>query len=150
MEKLMIIMRGIPGSGKSTIAKLIQQGLPNSIVLSTDDLFMTPEGVYNFDPKKLGINHKQNQSKAMKACEEGKNVIIDNTNTKQSEVNEYVKIAQQYGYKISVVSVLEQQPIAFKRNSHGVPEETHKRLHNQLINSINEEYQTKEELPNYL
>lgn len=112
---------------------------------------MTPDGIYNFDPMKLGINHSENQNRTIKACQEGKNIIIDNTNTRQMDLEPYQKIAQQYGYKISVVAVLEEQSVAFKRNTHNVPENTHKRLHEQLIDSIQNTYNSKkEELPDYI
>ena len=45
--KSLILVRGIPGSGKSTFAKEISYGFP---FLSADDFFMI-EGKYQFDPK---------------------------------------------------------------------------------------------------
>jgi NEDD4-binding protein 2 len=98
-EKKLIIMRGISGSGKSTLAKKMGIG---GVVLSTDDYFMK-DGVYDFDPTKLGIYHKMNQEKAKEHMEEGISpIVIDNTNSQEWEMKPYVALADQYGYDVQI------------------------------------------------
>lgn len=57
----MIIMRGLPGSGKSYKAKKLAQA-ENGIIYSTDDFFETT-GKYIYDPSKIGEYHQKNQQR---------------------------------------------------------------------------------------
>lgn len=142
MEKVMVIMRGIPGSGKSTISQIIGKGLgldlEKCVICSTDDFFKNKKGQYKFNPKKIKENHLLNQLKAMKACIDKKNVIIDNTNVDNDHLKPYLDIAAEYGYRVYNLAVIVDQMEAFKRQTHNVPEEAHKRMHNKLLESIQE------------
>ena len=103
--KELILLRGISGSGKSTIAK---KYVGNGVVFSTDDFFMM-DGKYFFDPKKLGLNHKKNQERTEIAMRQGISpVIIDNTNFETWEMKIYVDLADKFGYSIKI---LETEPI---------------------------------------
>lgn len=120
--KTLYIMRGLSGSGKSTLAKdLVGSG----VIFSTDDLFVE-NGVYNFDPRKLGLNHKKNQERAVEAMEKGINpVIIDNTHTQSWEAKPYVEAGVKFGYNVEFVEP--DTPWKFNakelanKNKHGVP-----------------------------
>lgn len=93
----MIIMRGLPGSGKSTSAKEKAVG---GEVFSTDDFFMS-EGKYMFDPTKLKIAHEWNQNRVNKAMEQGVTpIVVDNTNVVKSNFQPYLDIAKQHGYAV--------------------------------------------------
>jgi hypothetical protein len=54
---LVVIMRGLPGSGKTHIAK---QRYPKAVHCSTDKFFTDERGVYRFDPLKLAEYHDKN------------------------------------------------------------------------------------------
>jgi NEDD4-binding protein 2 len=98
-EKKLIIMRGISGSGKSTVAREIGK---NGVILSTDDYFMK-DGIYNFDPNLLGLNHKLNQEETEKNMQmDVSPIVIDNTNSKMWEMKPYVLLADKYGYEVSI------------------------------------------------
>ena len=62
--RVMAIMRGLPGSGKSTIASRIQEQLPQVQVCSADHHFIDEEGEYRFDLSKLGAAHAACQAAA--------------------------------------------------------------------------------------
>ena len=129
----LIVMRGIPGSGKSTKAKsLVGQGK----IHSTDDV-IEAGGDYNeffakmiaskdFTP--LSRAHSTNLKNAIASMKSGVTpVIIDNTNIKQNESKAYVVAALEMGYadnNIKFVDIgtagLEADALA-KRNAHGVP-----------------------------
>ena len=98
-EKILILCRGIPGTGKSTLAqKLVGKG----VIYETDDFFMV-NGVYLYDINKAGVAHRWNQCRAKRAMKKGISpVVIANTNRKASEAEAYVIAAVQYGYKIKV------------------------------------------------
>ena len=72
----LIIMRGIPGSGKTTLARKIEDlamrsGYKITGICSADDYFVK-NGKYVFDGKKLGEAHKFCQSKAIQLLAAGK------------------------------------------------------------------------------
>jgi predicted kinase len=132
-DQVLIIMRGIPGGGKSTKAR----GLKGSgEIFSTDDR-IEAQGDYrqffanmidkgDFSP--LGKMHTLNFNMAKEAMENGVSpVIVDNTNIKANEPKNYVEAALNMGYadeNIKFVDVgtggLSAEELA-QRNTHGVP-----------------------------
>ena len=94
----MLIIRGLPGSGKSTIARQLEETYPGSVSCSADQFFLHPEtGEYQFEGSQLGEAHKWCQSKAEEACRARVNiVIVDNTNVKKWEMVPYFKLANKY------------------------------------------------------
>ncbi len=123
--KTAYIMRGLPGSGKSTITGDLITDEAGEIC-STDDYFMDGNGVYRFNPALLKDYHKENQGRFANYCEQGRTTVIcDNTNMTRWEVENYASIARKYGY--NVVEVLvgdptdpEHQKVCAERNKHGV------------------------------
>ena len=90
-EKVVIIMRGVPGCGKSYLAHQLQG---NGVVLSTDDYFINYQGQYIFDRNQLHLAHDWNQNRADKEMKSGTNpVVIDNTNLEAWEMQPYVTMA---------------------------------------------------------
>jgi len=102
--KVVIIMRGLPGSGKTTAANKIHAATKKKgIILSTDDYFITE--VSEFDPKKLGIAHEWNQNRAKENLQRGSvsPIIIDNTNVLMMEALPYVELALEYKFDVKVL-----------------------------------------------
>ena len=100
-QKVMYIMRGVSGSGKSTTARNLGAG---GVVFSTDDYFSQEKGSYDFNPSKLGVAHDWNKDRAEQAVREGISpIVIDNTNTQAWEMQPYVEIAMNHGYRIKIV-----------------------------------------------
>lgn len=82
-------MRGLPGSGKSTKAKLLagEKGL----IYSTDDFFMVG-GKYMYNPTMIVEYHKNNLERTVKAMhQEEPLIIVDNTNICLWEMRKYVE-----------------------------------------------------------
>ena len=128
---VLYIMRGCPGSGKSTLATELKGR--NGRVFSTDDFFVRSDGEYVFDPKKVAAYHKRNQERAREAVSSGVSpVVIDNTNTTYWEMRPYVETGLRHGYRVEFVEP--STPWRYdtselsRRNSHGVNEETIKRM----------------------
>jgi len=124
---VLVILRGLPGSGKSTLAaKFVKNSGVESVVLSTDQFFLQPDGSYKFRPDKLQEAHLANQRKAADAVKKRlRMVIIDNTNTEVWEMREYVSLGVTNGYRIHIVEPntgwkFNARQLA-SRNSHGVP-----------------------------
>ena len=128
ISHFMFIMRGVSGSGKSTIVSELKSTYSDAVVCSADDFFFGENGVYTFDIKLLPVAHESCRNKARTACETKKNiVIIDNTNVKKWEMTDYVNMASNHGYVINII--VPQTPWCFdpvelaRKNQHGVPEE---------------------------
>jgi predicted kinase len=119
------ILRGLPGSGKSHLAKILQPDA--SHVHNTDKYFVNFEGVYAFEATKLGRNHELNKAAFKKDCENKVEVVVlDNTNTQQWEYADYALTAIEHGYTIQYITVGFPKTKAevakcFARQSHAVP-----------------------------
>lgn len=100
----LVIMRGVTGSGKSTMARDIAGNL--GVIHSTDDYFMKDD-IYQFNYEKLAYYHFLNFMATLKSLEEKEPlIIIDNTNIKAEYARNYVDAAKVYGYKIIVREIV--------------------------------------------
>jgi predicted kinase len=117
MEKNLIIVRGLPGSGKSTFAKLLGRA-----ICTADDYHTDRKGNYLWKPENIGKAHdwcKRKCERFMKRSIE--TVIIANTSTTEEEIRPYVEMARNYGYRtFSVIA----ENRANTKNIHNVPDET--------------------------
>lgn len=110
------ILRGLPGSGKSTEAAK----LPVNLVCSADDYFIV-NGVYCFDPSRIGQAHVACMKSFLIALDEGWDVAVDNTNVRLFELTPYRLAALAKGYEVEIIRVVADAETCAKRNSHGVP-----------------------------
>lgn len=131
MTNTLFIMRGVPGSGKSTTCHAIAHyykdmyGSFQVKILSTDDFFIK-DGVYTFDRTKLGYAHQRNIIFTEEAMRQGiRYLFIDNTNLTNKEMAPYVALAKQYKYEVQYITVgrfdNEYVKKYHARNQHGVP-----------------------------
>ena len=136
MTKICYILRGLPGTGKSMLARTMEMGWGYAKSFSTDDYFMV-NGKYQFDPSKLGEYHQKNLNAAddyMKSFKDSHNTImciIDNTNTQHWEYEKYIQSAENNGFMVQIISIdwdAKDIPLYAERNSHGVPEEAIQRM----------------------
>ncbi|XP_036618851.1 NEDD4-binding protein 2 isoform X2 [Trichosurus vulpecula] len=96
----LVLLRGLPGSGKSFLARKLLEENRNGIILSSDDFFYK-NGQYKFDGNLLGEAHEWNQKRAKEALEKKISpVIIDNTNLQAWEMKPYIILSQKYKYKV--------------------------------------------------
>ncbi|XP_021944234.1 uncharacterized protein LOC110842742 isoform X1 [Folsomia candida] len=101
--KNVVILRGVPGCGKSTVAKALLATTRKGTICSADDFFTDAKGKYVFNPQRLSEAHETCQKKCKKLMEKGISpVIIDNTNTRRFELEVYVKMAIENNYYITI------------------------------------------------
>lgn len=95
----MLLIRGVPGAGKSSLAKLL-----GGVCCEADDYFRK-NGSYKFDSSKLAEAHAECKAKAVAAMIDREPlVIVSNTSTSESEVMVYQQLAEEYGYRfVSIV-----------------------------------------------
>jgi predicted kinase len=98
---ILFVVRGLPGSGKSTYAKTLVQP---SAHFEADQYFVRG-GKYNFDPSKLKDAHADCLARTRKAMVEGKHkrVAVSNTFTMKWEVQPYIDLAKELGWTVKVI-----------------------------------------------
>lgn len=133
-QRLAIIMRGLPGSGKSHWVEEYIAALPVDVgfrlrrqgIFSTDHFFYQGNE-YRFDAKKLSEYHQRNLTAFIQALAlEEPIVICDNTNLCHWEYMAYEAAAKALGYPVRIVLVgdplnLNHQKLCAERNRHQVP-----------------------------
>jgi adenylate kinase family enzyme len=125
MEKILYIVRGCPGSGKTTFAqKLVGH---NFLVCEADKYFIDDDGNYNFDVTKIKDAHKWCQDKVETYMKDSlvndqfyREIAVSNTFTQEWEMKPYFELAKEYGYKVFTVVVENRHG---GKNIHGVPED---------------------------
>lgn len=130
--KVMVLMRGCPGSGKSyqatnILGQCYENTNVNEFIFSTDNFFINKHtGRYCFNRSKLNIAHQWTYENVQKAVQnEVTPVIIDNTNTEAWEMEVYVKLGVNNGYWIEIIEPNSEwawnEEELFKKNVHNVP-----------------------------
>jgi tRNA uridine 5-carbamoylmethylation protein Kti12 len=119
----LILLRGVPGSGKTTLGKTILRCVASDDpdVISADDFFVDKDGNYNFDATKLKEAHAQSQQRcATKMKNEFSRIVVANTFTQKWEMDVYYEMAERYNYRVFSVVVENRHG---NKNVHGVPDE---------------------------
>lgn len=122
MKKL-ILLRGIPGSGKTTFALFLKEQFINvrCETIASDDFFMH-NGHYHWDGMKIGEAHQWCQETVWQWMAESVPVIIvHNTFTRESELEPYLEMAKSSDYKVISLVVENRHG---NTSVHGVPEHT--------------------------
>jgi predicted kinase len=124
MSGVLFLVRGLPGSGKTSFATAIWN---EYAVCEADKFFYDKEGNYNFDPSKLKEAHAwcKNQVEIRMSDHQVNRqyypeIAVSNTFTQEWEMEDYFKLAEKYGYK--VVSLIVENRHG-SQNVHGVPED---------------------------
>jgi predicted kinase len=120
-QKSLILLRGLPGAGKSTLANVLSENNMYPI-FSVDDFFtdeITGEYVFNFSDNHLA--YKQCEELSRDAMKQNiAKVFVHNTFTMDWEVEPYVKLAAEFDYTLFVVTV---ENYHTHKNTHGVSDE---------------------------
>jgi predicted kinase len=126
--KVLYIVRGLPGSGKSThVNNMIENEYSgNGLRFSTNDYFIE-NGFYHFRPKLVRKANRWNLDRAHQALKNGQSpIFIDNPHVQRWEAKKYVTNGLFYGYKIKIIEPettwwkkRDLVELAF-RNKHGV------------------------------
>jgi predicted kinase len=116
--KEIYLLRGLPGAGKSTLAKSL-----GGLHLEADMYFMK-DGEYHFDVTRLRDAHAWCQNEVNTAMilnhttGENERIIVSNTFTQEWEMDAYYKMANQWNYKVFSLIVENRHGGV---NEHGVP-----------------------------
>ena len=114
--KNLILLRGLPGSGKTTFAKLLGGEHVEA------DLYFITDGEYKFNPSKIKDAHEWCQDIVESYLRnEVEQVIVSNTFTQDWEMQLYMDLANKYGYRVTSLIVENRHG---SNSVHNVPEET--------------------------
>lgn len=115
--KTLYLIRGIPGSGKTTMAK--KMGLEHHYEA---DMWFERNGI-QFCAKLLPIAHEWCRNRAGRAMLTGKDIVVSNTFVKKREMRSYYDLAVAFGYSVNVTIAN-----GNFRSIHSVPEYVIKRM----------------------
>ena len=122
----LLLIRGLPGSGKSTFALNMVTSFKYSRIFEADQYFIA-HGEYKFDASKLGEAHYQCQINTKNALEQGLFVMVANTFTKRSELEPYYDIAEGLNKTVSEIICTGDYG-----SIHGVPSEVIEKMRNRF------------------
>jgi NEDD4-binding protein 2 len=132
--RTIILLRGLPGSGKSTFANYM---FSNNI-FEADQYFYDENGLnYNFDASKLHLAHKWCQLRVEHAMEDNlksdgvyfSEIVVSNTSTTEKELEPYLELAKKYDYQI--ISLIVENRHGSK-SIHNVPDEKLEQMKNRF------------------
>ena len=123
MNAKLVLVIGVPGTGKSTLAEVLRHRLTTDKHLcvhrETDEYFVNAStGEYEFDPSKLGEYHELCLRMTESDLASGVNVIVSNTNLTKWERAKYFNIARRHNVTVVVIIMRKQYG-----NIHNIPSE---------------------------
>jgi predicted kinase len=139
MEKTIILLRGCPGAGKSSLANILSECQldydstflkRNWPVISADDYFLDKDGNYIFDISQIKNAHAYCETTVAAGMKVNiPKIFVANTFTQEWEMEPYFKLAKEYGYKIFTIIVENRHE---STNVHNVPPETITKMKNRF------------------
>ena len=132
-RKTLWFVRGVSGSGKSTVANKLRQYMPDADGVEADD-FRYIDGKYVYDEKGNYHAHQGCFYQAQHLVETGfHNVIVSNTSTRRRDVKKYRDLTVSCGYNFISIVVENYHETG---NVHGVQEDVLCKMEAQLLGSL--------------
>ena len=106
--RTVFIMRGLPGTGKSTFVRALREALPQQMLtVCSADFFFEKEGRYTFDLSQLYAAHLSCKAKFEEALAKLTSfIVVDNTNVTRRDYQKYISLASQTGYSVRLLEMV--------------------------------------------
>lgn len=137
-SKSIVVIRGLPGSGKTTLARNLkfEETYGDSIICEADDFFLDKynSDQYLFDKRLIHYAHQYCISKVIRGLFVGNfdTALVSNTSTTIKEIRPYMEIALEYELDFYITEPenpdKDNVQKCFERNIHNVPLETIERM----------------------
>lgn len=124
-KPVLILVRGLPGCGKSTLSKAICEKF-NNISHFEADMFFQKEHVYFFDKTKLKNAHEWCFNQTTASLSKGSSVCVANTFVKKWEMQKFIRAAESFKVDLLIIECLDEYD-----SIHSVPKETIERMRKQ-------------------
>ncbi|ETV98563.1 hypothetical protein H310_08687 [Aphanomyces invadans] len=125
LPRSVLILRGAPGSGKSTASRAVARVYgPHAVRICSADSFFELAGVYTFDKSKLDMAHAHCQDQFDQALEDStvNIVVVDNTNVELRHLLPYVDRARAANRPVHVLEFETSDAAAcIRRSIHDIP-----------------------------
>ena len=129
--KLLILIGGVSGSGKTGVAEFLTSNLVREAKRFSADDFFSRTGKYMFQPELLGEAHAQcNENVKNNMKEDFPIIIVDNTFTTEWDLRPYFAFATCYEYETMYLVAVNHHG---NKGIHGVPYDS---IHKQMVNLI--------------
>ena len=136
MHKQVTIIRGLPGSGKSTYAK---ETFPGSLLLEGDQAFTDAYGRYDFQPKRCNpVRYVRYMLTEALKCGVP-HVVITCTSPDGKAIDAYREVASYHGYKVNLIWIDFDNGNTIL-NKHAVPADVIENMKSRWVELPNETY----------
>ena len=142
-NKALVLISGVPGSGKTTLAHYLRNIQDESWSISADSFMVNEKREYEYDRDRLEechsrcleyvrsiLFHNEDRGQSRDPDETG-TVVVHNTFVKQWELDPYLKLAEEAGWPVFVVEMRQRFP-----NVHGVPDDVVDRMSRTFERSV--------------
>ena len=133
IPKVLTLVRGLPGSGKSTFANFVWN---DYAICEADKFFYDKEGNYNFDASKLKQAHEWCRNEVETRMKDNEanpqyypEIVVSNTFTQDWEMEAYYELAKKYDYLVISIIVENRHGGV---NEHGVPADKLEQMKNRF------------------
>tara|TARA_B100000131_G_C17837875_1_gene500523 strand:+ start:30 stop:488 length:459 start_codon:yes stop_codon:yes gene_type:complete len=119
-QKIAIILRGVPGSGKSSFVNLLKATSSDIAIHAIDDLHIDHNGNFLWDEENQSRLYTLNFANFVKSCSKSISIVVcDAINIQIKDFEKYVDIAKEFDYQVYIVTPDQPTPSeSTKRNKH--------------------------------